>query len=332
VTAERPFFSAGLLVTAPDGTYGGIRRSEQVAAYDDRIEIGSTRIYYQYLTDLRVYGNVLHITYAASDGKQVEQFFKYNTFLAKNGATALAEMAARVASARTAIVKPSIWKPEAAPVQKPLKAEMLEPAETGWQRIAVYSALVAFPASCPVCMRPADSVVPFRMAAGFDEKGSWLVPVCREHEGEFTKHLAVDKWRANKSRLEFQAWNRDYARLFLLLNTGENPEQVRRQAEASPLFVAIKNGLRLVQFQYAISAVYFSVLLPSKIYFLRRGQRPFLAGLKYSLLSVLVGWWSIAGLIWTPTVIIRNSRGGVDLTETVVLVLSGAALSAGGYR
>jgi hypothetical protein len=332
MTTERPFFSAGLLVTAPDGTYGGIRRSQQVAAYDDRIEIGTTKIYYQYLTDLRVYGNVLHVTYAAADGKQVEQFFKYNTFLAKNGAKALAEMTARAASARTAIVKPSIWKPDAAPVQKPLKVEMLDTTETGWQRIVVYSALVAFPASCPVCIRPADTVVPFQMAAGLGEKGSWLVPVCREHEAEFTKYLAVDKWRANKSRLEFHAWNRDYAKLFLLLNTGENPEQVRRQAEASPLLVAIKNGLRLVQFQYTVSAVYLSMMMPSKIYFLQPGQKPFLAGLKYSLLSALAGWWSIAGLIWTPAVIIRNSRVGIDLTKTVVLVLSGAALSAGGYR
>ena len=51
---EQPFFAAGLLVTAPDGTYGGIRRHEHVAAYGDRLEIGQTKIYYQYLTDLRV--------------------------------------------------------------------------------------------------------------------------------------------------------------------------------------------------------------------------------------------------------------------------------------
>jgi hypothetical protein len=97
---ERPIFAAGLLVTAPNGTYGGIRRYQQVAAFGDRIEIGPTKIYYQYLTDLRVYRNVLHLTYAASDGKQVEQFFKYNTFFAKKGAKALAEMATRVADAR----------------------------------------------------------------------------------------------------------------------------------------------------------------------------------------------------------------------------------------
>ena len=67
---ETPFFSAGLLVTAPNGTYGGIRRSNVFQAYDDRIEIDRMKIYYPYLTDLRVYENILHVAYVASDGKQ----------------------------------------------------------------------------------------------------------------------------------------------------------------------------------------------------------------------------------------------------------------------
>ena len=329
---EQPFFSAGLLVTAPDGSYGGLRRSQLVVAYSDRLEIGAMKIHYQYLTGLRAYGNVLHVTYVASDGKQVEQFFKYNTFRAKTGAKALAEMVARVNAARKDVVKPSIWKPEPKPIEPAVKAEMLDKTENGWQRIGVYSALVAFPASCPVCLRAADTIAPFRLSAGIDEKGTWLVPVCREHETEFTKHFAVEKWRAGKSRLEFLAWNRDYAKLFLMVNTGENPEQIRRQAEASPLLASIKSGLRLVQFQYTVSAIYVSLMLPSRIYSFRRGQTVVFTGLKYSLLSALAGWWSIPGLILTPAVIIRNSRGGIDLTRTAALVLSGAALSAGGFR
>ena len=332
MNTERPFFSAGLLVTAPDGTYGGIRRSQPVAAYDDRIEIGTTKIYYQYLADLRVYGNVLHISYAASDGKRVEQFFKYNTFLPKTGAKALAGMASRVASARDAIVKPTVWRHDAAPIQQPIKAEALERTETGWQRVGVYSALVAFPASCPVCVRPADAVAAFRITAGLTQRGSWLVPVCREHEFEFANHISVDKWRADKSRLEFLIWNPDYAKLFLMVNAGDSPEQIRRQAEASPLLVSINNGVRILQFQYTVSAIYLALMIPSKMFVLSPGQSRVLPGIKYSLLSAVAGWWSIPGLIWTPTIIIRNSRGGIDLTRTVAAVLSGAAMSAGGYR
>lgn len=331
-SAARPFFSARLLVTAADGTYGGIRKSETVAAYGDRIVIGSTVIDYRYLVDVRVYGNVLHVSYAASDGKQVERFFKYNTFLAKTGANALRLMADRVEAARRGHIAPSVWKPQAAPVQQPVKAELLERVASGWHRIAVYSALVAFPASCPVCVRPADAIATFRVSAGFDEKGTWLVPVCREHEVGFQDHLTVSAWRAGKSRLEFLVWNPEYAKLFLMVNAGDQGEQVRRQGEASPLSVSIRHGARLVQFQHTVSALYVALLLPSRIFVLERGQRPFLTSLRYSLSSALLGWWSIPGLIWTPMVIVRNCRGGIDLTSTVAAVLSGAAMSPGGFR
>jgi hypothetical protein len=84
-----PFFSKRLLVTAPDGTYGGLRSRRSVRAYDDRIEINDLKIHYQYLAHVRAHRNVLHVGYVASDGKQVEQFFRYDTFLEKTGATAL---------------------------------------------------------------------------------------------------------------------------------------------------------------------------------------------------------------------------------------------------
>ncbi len=286
----------------------------------------------QYLSDLRVYGNVLHVSYMAADGKQVEQFFKYNTFLARNGARLLADMASRVVSARAAIVSPSVWKAEVAPVQRPIRAELLDTSEAGWQRIAIYSALIAFPAICPVCARPADAIVAFRINAGLNQTGSWLIPACTAHETELPKYFVVGSWHASQSRIEFQVWNREYARQFLLVNTGENPEHVRRQADASPLLVAIKNGVRLIQFQYTVSALVLSMIIPSKIHVLQPRQRPFLVGLKYSLISAAAGWWSFVGLFWTPACIIRNCRGGTDLTKTVVAILSGSALSAGGYR
>ena len=124
--SDKPFFSDGLLVTAPDGTYGGLRRSQRFAAYDDRVEIDGVQVYYPYLTELRVYGNVLHVAYAASDGKQVEKFFRYNTFLARTGAKKLLEMAERVSAARKAVVTPSVWTRAAVVPQQPaLRAELV---------------------------------------------------------------------------------------------------------------------------------------------------------------------------------------------------------------
>ncbi|MEA2464308.1 MAG: hypothetical protein QOJ98_2055 [Acidobacteriota bacterium] len=330
-----PFFSERLLVTAPDGTYGGWRSRRRIRAFDDRIELGEIPIHYQYLAQLRVYGNVLHVVYVASDGKQVEQFFRHDTFLTKTGAKALQAMAVRVNGARSALVKPSVWRRDEEQVKeaKVIKAELLDSTNNGWQRAGIYSALVAFPAVCPVCLRPAEMVGRLDASGGLNEKGSWLVPTCREHEKAFTGHFAIANWRAGRSRLEFTIWNRDYARLFISLNNGELTEDLRRITQSAPLLFDIKNGLRLVQYQYAVSAILISFLMPSSIQSLQRGQSAVAKGLRFSLISLIAGWWGIpAGPIFTIASIVRNFRGGIDLTATVEAVLTGSAVSAGGYR
>jgi hypothetical protein len=53
---------------------------------------------------------------------------------------------------------------------------------------------------------------------------------------------------------------------------------------------------------------------------------------EYSLISLFAGWWGIpAGPIWTVVTIIRNTRGGIDLTPAVEAVVCGSAIAAGGY-
>ncbi|HYH08204.1 MAG TPA: hypothetical protein VEK11_14205 [Thermoanaerobaculia bacterium] len=335
MSAAAPFFSQRLLVTAPDGTYGGIRRRCAVRAFENRMELGDLTIAYQYLAQLRVYGNVLHVGYVASDARQVELFFRYDTFFPKTGAKALAEMVEKVNAAREAIVKPSVWRPasETSPPVAALQSELLEPASNGWSRVAVYSALVAFPAVCPVCVRPAESVGMLQTAAGFNQKGVWLVPTCRDHEREFVQHLAAANWRADRSRLEFNVWNPRYAKLFAALNSGEESDELRKISQSSPLLYDIKSGVQFVQYQCAVSIIVVSFLMPSKIETIQTGQSPFTRGIKYSLISLLAGWWGIpAGPIFTIASVVRNCRGGIDLTGTVAAVLTGSAISAGGYQ
>lgn len=327
---ERPFFSASLLVTAPDGTYGGLRKSQHVAAYEDRLEINGVRIGYAYLAALRAFGNVLHVAYVASDGRRVEQYFRYNTFLAKTGATELAEMVQRVAAAKTALDRAAAWKSEAPPVKKPLQAEMLPPADNGWQPVAVYSSFLAFPAVCPVCVRAAEAMVAMRPLLG--ASGAWLVPVCEAHQDEASKYLTIYNWEASKARSELLAWNRDYAKELLIVNSGDDPERVKRQANASPLLVDIRNGVRLVQFQYVYALIALSVMVPSKVHVIRPEESGHSLAWKYSLLTALTGWWSFVGPFWTIACIIRNFRGGIDLTDTAAAVLSGTAMATGGYR
>jgi len=330
--SDKPFFSDGLLVTAPDGTYGGLRRSQRFAAYEDRVEIDGVQVYYPYLTELRVYGNVLHVAYAASDGKQVEKFFRYNTFLARTGAKKLLEMAERVSAARKAVVTPSVWTRAAVVPQQPaLRAELVGEKER-WHYAAVYSALVAFPAVCPACGMPAETVGHLPLSAGLDEKGNWVVPACRAHAEVVAQYLRPSNWRAANSRLEFACARPDYARLLVSANSGEPDGEVRRQRENAPLLWEIRNGRRFVVYQYAVSLIAVSFLRPSKLEEIGPDQSRFVRGLKYSLISLVAGWWGIpAGPIFTIASIVRNCRGGIDLTATVIEVLNGTAISGGGY-
>lgn len=331
--ADKPFFGASLIATAPDGTYGGIRKSAFVAAFEDRLEINGVKIYYPYVLDVVVYGNVLHVAYGASDGKRVENFFRYNTFLAKTGARKLAEMADRVASARKRFAAASAWRPADAVAQtKPAVRAELAGERDGSHLVAVYSAMVAFPAVCPACAAPAEAVGRLPLSAGLDEKGSWLVPSCRAHSEGITQFLRIANWRAASSRLEFACARADYARYLVSLNSGQPDETVRRQSASAPLLFDIRNGTRFVVYQYAMSVIVMSFLRPSKIETIGQNESRFVRGLKYSGISLLAGWWGIpAGPIFTIASIVRNCRGGVDITAAVIEVLKGTAIAGGGY-
>lgn len=330
---DKPFFGASLIATAPDGTYGGIRKSAFVAAFEDRLEINGVKIYYPYVLEVVVYGNILHVAYGASDGKRVEQFFRYNTFLAKTGARKLAEMAARVANARQKFAAASAFRPADAVVQtKPAVRAELAGQKGEWHIAAVYSAMVAFPAVCPGCAAPAEAIGRLPLSAGLDEKGNWMVPACRAHADTVTQYIRIANWRAARARLEFECARADYAGYFVSLNSGHPDETVRRQCAAAPLVYEIRNGKRLVVYQYAVSAIVVSLLRPSKIEVIGAHESRFLRGLKYSGISLIAGWWGIpAGPIFTIASIVRNCRGGIDITAAVLEVLKGTAIAGGGY-
>jgi len=81
----------------------------------------------------------------------------------------------------------------------------------------------------------------------------------------------------------------------------------------------LRKGAKFVIYQYAVSALIVSFKRPSDIYFIRSGQSAIVPGLKYSLLSLVVGWWGIPwGIIYTPWVIASNFGGGIDITHSVV--------------
>ena len=85
---------------------------------------------------------------------------------------------------------------------------------------------------------------------------------------------------------------------------------------------------RFVVYSYCVSVLVMSFKRSSGIVFVPEGTSPFVAGLRYSLISLLLGWWGLPwGIFWTLQTLIGNTAGGRDVTETVELVRSG--LTAG---
>jgi hypothetical protein len=98
---------------------------------------------------------------------------------------------------------------------------------------------------------------------------------------------------------------------------GMTPEQINMEVRA---------GARFVVFQYCISVLVLSFKRGSTIHFIRAGESGFGKSAPYSLCSLLLGWWGIPwGPIWTISTIFRNSRGGIDVTSTVVRSLNAPA-------
>lgn len=75
---------------------------------------------------------------------------------------------------------------------------------------------------------------------------------------------------------------------------------------------------RLVVYEYCISLLAVSLRRTSRPIRLRSGQRAWIRGLPYVLVSLLFGWWGLPwGLIYTPMAVFANLAGGIDITAQV---------------
>ncbi|MCL2842590.1 MAG: hypothetical protein FWE28_03870 [Oscillospiraceae bacterium] len=80
----------------------------------------------------------------------------------------------------------------------------------------------------------------------------------------------------------------------------------------------LRNDGKLVSYQYAISVILVTFRRGSGIYFIKEGEQSFVQGLSYTIISLLLGWWGIPwGPIYTIGSIIKNCRGGIDVTQEV---------------
>ena len=82
----------------------------------------------------------------------------------------------------------------------------------------------------------------------------------------------------------------------------------------------LEQGARFVAFSYCFSIIIMTFRNPTEsVYFVKAGESAIKYSWKYSLLTFLVGWWGIPfGPIYTIGALIRNFKGGYDVTMDVI--------------
>lgn len=86
----------------------------------------------------------------------------------------------------------------------------------------------------------------------------------------------------------------------------------------SQIEMELANGGKFVVFEYCISIIVMTFRQPSALYFIKSSESPFMVGLPYTVLSLLLGWWGFPwGPIYTFSSIATNLRGGKDITDAV---------------
>jgi hypothetical protein len=82
-----------------------------------------------------------------------------------------------------------------------------------------------------------------------------------------------------------------------------------------PSVTAAAPGERLVFYEYCVSLVFITLRRPSRLYRVPADSWGLLPGLRYTLLTLLAGWWGIPwGFIYTPLVLLTNLSGGREIT------------------
>ena len=72
---------------------------------------------------------------------------------------------------------------------------------------------------------------------------------------------------------------------------------------------------RLVFYEYCISLVFITLRRSSPLIRVPAGTSGILPGLRYSLITMMFGWWGIPwGLLYTPLVLWTNLSGGREIT------------------
>lgn len=87
----------------------------------------------------------------------------------------------------------------------------------------------------------------------------------------------------------------------------------------------VTKGGKFVIFQYCISIVIMTFKRSSSIYFIKPGEGTLVKSIRYTLISLFVGWWGIPwGPVYTIGTTITNFKGGKNITREVISALNEA--------
>ncbi len=86
-------------------------------------------------------------------------------------------------------------------------------------------------------------------------------------------------------------------------------------------------GGRFVRFPFCISVIVLTFRNTSPVFFVRAGESAYAVGLRYFLLSLVLGWWGIPfGPIFTIQSLFHFARGGKNVTDQTVAILENPPL------
>jgi hypothetical protein len=88
----------------------------------------------------------------------------------------------------------------------------------------------------------------------------------------------------------------------------------------------VARGTGFVTFRYTVNILFYSILCVSDVQMVEPGASRVVRGLRYSLLTAILGWWSLTGFLKAIRVLAANFGGGIDVSSQVLAVGGGEAL------
>jgi len=91
----------------------------------------------------------------------------------------------------------------------------------------------------------------------------------------------------------------------------------------------LDEGARFFVFHYCISFFLFSLHGTSRAFIVRPGEPCVLAGIPYTVATLLLGWWSLEGPLLTVSALKKNFSGGSNITSFVAAKMGDPLRGAG---